>query len=284
MGYIDLHVHSDASDGTLSPHQVVLRAANLGLDAIALTDHDTVDGLPEAISTAAGLPIELIPGIEMSCVYHGTMIHILGLYLDLSCRTLSLGLAHIRHVRDERNRIMLDRFCQDGFVITREDLFAGNPDTVITRSHFARVLTEKGYTSTMKQAFDRYLKYGGRYCSPREETTPETALGLLKAAHAFPVIAHPLQYHLGYQQIEDMIENLKTMGLKGMEVYHSSHTAYESGKLKDMAKRQSLLPTGGSDFHGSNKPDIEIGRGRGKLRVSHLLLDDIKKSHQSFPF
>ena len=284
MGYIDLHVHSTASDGTLSPGDVVRYAASRQLDAIALTDHDTTDGLTEAIqllpaSKRRGICTELIPGIEMSCVYEGAEIHILGLYLDLDNQVLSNGLEDIRQVRTRRNLHMLERFQEDGFSITLEDLTEKNPNTVITRAHFARALVDKGYCSTMKQAFEKYLSYGHRYCQRKEEVKPERAMELLIHANAFPILAHPLQYHLGYQKTEELILFLKTLGLKGLEVYHSSNNAYESGRLKQIAKQYCLLPSGGSDFHGSNKPDIDLGTGRGGLSISHLLLNDIKEAH-----
>lgn len=278
MGFIDLHVHSNASDGTLTPTQVVEYALLKGLDAIALTDHDTVDGLEEAVLAAQGTSLELIPGIEMSCIYEGTEIHLLGLYIDRFSQALADGLLRIRSIRDLRNEEMLVQFQKDGFPLTWEDLRDGNPNAVITRAHFARALTARGCTKNIKQAFDRYLRYGGRYCCRREITTPEQVLSILTAAGAFPVIAHPIQYHMGYSRLDEMILRLKPLGLKGIEVYHSSHSQYESGKLKEMAKRHQLLPTGGSDFHGSNKPDIDIGTGRGGLRLSHLLLKPIKEA------
>lgn len=279
MGFIDLHVHSNASDGTMSPAEVVVYAASKKLDAIALTDHDTIDGIAKAALTASQYALELIPGIEMSCMYGGTEIHILGLYVDVDSPALTEGLASIRRIRDSRNQLMLSRFQEDGFAITREDLLGGHPDTVITRSHFAKVLTEKNYTATRQQAFDRYLQYGDRYCTRKEDTTPETAMGILRSAGAFPVLAHPLLYNLGYDQIEMLILELKELGLCGLEVYHSSNNQHQSGKLKQIAIRHHLLPTGGSDFHGANKPDIDIGSGRGGLRISHLLLNDIKEAH-----
>ena len=279
MGFIDLHVHSNASDGTMSPSEVVAYAISKGLDAIALTDHDTIDGIAEAEEAARGTALELVPGIEMSCMYETTEIHILGLFIEKINPALLHGLTDIRRIRTERNERMLRRFQEDGFAITMEDLTAGNPDTIITRAHFAKALTEKGYTSSRNQAFDKYLTYGGRYCVRREVTTPELVLKILTSSGAFPVIAHPMLYDMGYAQIEDMVARLKEMGLQGIEVYHSSHNQHESGKLREMARRQHLLPSGGSDFHGANKPDIDIGCGRGGLRLSHLLLNDIKEAH-----
>lgn len=277
MGLIDLHVHSNASDGTLSPSEVVTLAADTGLDAIALTDHDTIDGLKEARAAAAGLPIKIIPGIELSCVYEGTEIHILGLFVDTENEEFKKGTDELLRVREARNDEMIRRFCAAGIPITQEELTGGNPDTVITRAHFARVLVEKGIVPDLNRAFKNYLTYGGPYCVRKEAITPERAMKLLTACHAFPALAHPYQYKLGDKKTEALAVYLKELGLMGIEVYHSSNNAYESGKLRQMARRLDLLPTGGSDFHGLNKPDIRLGVGRGNLRVSSLLLDDIEE-------
>lgn len=279
MNYIDLHVHSNASDGTMAPEEVVAYAASKGLKALALTDHDTVDGIAKAKQAASINPIELIPGIELSCFYEDTEIHILGFFVDETSPVLLEGLKHLVHIRQVRNEGMLSRFKEDGFQITMEDLIHGNPDTVITRAHFARVLTEKGYASSMSRAFDRYLRYGGRYCSRKEVVTPAQAMRLLTRSGAWPCLAHPMQYHMGYRQLEELITQLKAMGLRGLEVYHSSQNPYQSSKLREIARRYDLLPSGGSDFHGMNKPDIDIGTGRGGLRISELLLQDIKEDH-----
>ncbi len=279
MNYVDLHVHSNASDGTLTPEEVAALAASRQLKAIALTDHDTIDGIARAKRAAVGHGLELIPGIELSCFYKDTEIHILGFFIDETSPVLLEGLKHLIHIRELRNEAMLKRFQEDGFQITMEDLMHGNPDTVITRAHFARVLTEKGYVTSMSKAFDRYLQYGGRYCSRKEVVTPAQAMELLTKAGAWPCLAHPMQYHLGYSQLEVLIQQLKDMGLKGLEVYHSSQNPYQSSKLRAIAKEYGLLPSGGSDFHGANKPDIQLGSGRGGLRISYSLLKDIKEDY-----
>lgn len=277
MPYIDLHVHSNASDGTFTPTQVVKAAIAAGLSAMALTDHDTVAGVSEAINASSGTSLELIPGTELSCVYQGTEIHILGLYINWQDPILCEALEQVQHVREKRNTEMLKRFQEAGFSITMEELCGGNPDTVITRAHFAKVLTQKGYAKDMSTAFKKYLQYGGPYCIRKEEMTPKRAMELLTHADAIPVLAHPMQYHLGYQQVAELLSYLKTMGLQGVEVYHPSSNQCQSDKLLNLANRLNLLPTGGSDFHGLNKPDIHIGTGRGNLRVSETLLRSLKK-------
>lgn len=280
MNFIDLHVHSNASDGTLSPASVVELAAQKGLSAIALTDHDTIEGIPEALEAAKSLPLEVIPGIELSCVYLGEEIHILGLYVDLADKNFITETDTLKDIRMKRNTEMIRRFQNAGIDITLSEVQAGNPDTVITRAHFARVLLEKGYVINMDQAFKKYLSYSGPYCPRKEKITPEHAMKILRDCNASPVLAHPYQYHLGDKKTEELVSYLKEMGLHGLEVYHSSNNQYESGKLKKLAKKYQLFPTGGSDFHGTNKPDIDLGSGRGGLRISALLLDDIKRIRQ----
>lgn len=277
MKYIDLHVHSNASDGTLPPGEVVHLAVQKGLAAIALTDHDTILGIPEAQKAAVGHPIEIIPGIELSCDYQGTEIHILGLYVDPYNPVFCNELKGLVSIREARNDEMISLFQENGICISRKELTLGNPDTVITRAHFAKVLVEKGYAPGMRQAFKKYLQYGSRFCPHKKPVTMNYAMGVLTACGAFPILAHPYQYKLGDAGIEKLVEELKEMGLQGIEVYHSSHNQYESGKLKTLAVKHLLLPTGGSDFHGANKPDIGIGTGRGGLKISYLLLEDIKK-------
>lgn len=282
MGYIDLHVHSNASDGTLSPAQVVELASQKGLDAIALTDHDTISGIKEAVQASGPAGIELVPGIEFSCVYQKTEIHILGLYINIDDPSFSARIQKLLDIRNQRNEEMIRRFQADGFSITLEDLQSGNPGTVITRAHFARTLVEKGYASSMDQAFKKYLEYGGKYCMRKEKISPEQAMEILTDNHAFPSLAHIMQYKLGWAENERLIAYLKDLGLQGLEVYHSSHNEGQIPRLQQLARDYGLLPTGGSDFHGSNKPDIQIGTGRGGLRLSHYLLEDIKNFRAAF--
>lgn len=278
MKLIDLHVHSTASDGSLTPTEVVNRAAGLGLTAMALTDHDTVSGIDEALKAAKDLDMEVIPGIEVSCIYKEKEIHILGLYIDHKKPELLSFLKEAYQKRYDRNMEMLAAFNKDGFEITVEDLHCGNPKTVITRAHFARALLKRGYVSSVDQAFRKYLNPDRPYYRSRELISPEEVLNALQTAGGFPVLAHPLQYKLGWAGTEELVSMLKEHGLCGLECFHSSNNQDESGKLRKLAKKYALAPTGGSDFHGAAKPDIEIGSGRGGLRVSALYLDDIKLS------
>ena len=277
MGFIDLHVHSNASDGTFSPSQVVELAKNAGLDAFALTDHDTTAGVPEALEKGRDLNIEVIPGIEVSSSFDGTEIHILGLFVNSDDPVLAAMLEKMRISRDRRNEKMLENLAADGISFTKEEICGDNPDTIITRAHIAHALVAKGICSGMDQAFKKYLQYGGRYCPQKEHLSPEEVVKTLISNGAFVALAHPFQYKFGDKKTEELIAHMADLGMKGLEVYHSSNNKLESMKLQEMAVRHHLLPTGGSDFHGGNKPDISIGTGRGGLRVSSLLLEDIKR-------
>ena len=277
MGFVDLHVHSNASDGTFSPSQVVELAKNAGLDAFALTDHDTTAGVPEALEKGRDLNIEVIPGIEVSSSFDGTEIHILGLFVNSDDPVLAAMLEKMRISRDRRNEKMLENLAADGISFTKEELCGDNPDTIIPRAHIAHALVAKGICSGMDQAFKKYLQYGGRYCPQKKHLSPEEVVKTLISNGAFVALAHPFQYKFGDKKTEELIAHMADLGMKGLEVYHSSNNKLESMKLQEMAVRHHLLPTGGSDFHGGNKPDISIGTGRGGLRVSSLLLEDIKR-------
>jgi len=276
---IDLHVHSTASDGSLTPRELVYYAAEKQLSAIALTDHDTVSGLAEAIAASHHAGIELIPGVEMSCVWEGTEIHILGYFVDTGSPALQDGLSWFRRMRDERNETILDNLAEDGILLTEEELRAGDPDTVITRAHFARLLMEKGYVRDRKEAFAGYLAYGGKYVPTKDELTPERVMQMFYDGRIWPSLAHPVQYHLDEDSLVQLIAELKAMGLRGIEAWHSSQSWQDTARLQTIARLSGLIPTGGSDFHGSSKPDVEIGTGRGNLKIQERVLDAIKEDY-----
>ena len=276
MKFIDLHVHSTASDGSFSPAEVAAAAEEKGLSAIALTDHDTTDGVDEALAAAENMEVEVIPGIEISCVYEGKEIHILGLCLDHKYKELLDFLKTTRQKRDSRNTEMLRAFQDGGFPLTWDDLLDGVPGTVVTRAHFARALLKKGCVSSVDQAFKKYLSPGCPYYRKKEDVTPKQAMEILRTARAFPALAHPCQYKFGWEKTEELIVYLKSLGMLGLECFHSSNNQAESARLRALADRHGLCVTGGSDFHGAAKPDISIGTGRGNLRVPAFYLDAIR--------
>ncbi len=279
MKLIDMHVHTTASDGSFTPSEVCRLAVEKGLAAIAITDHDTVDGIAEAftyVKENASL-LEVIPGIELSSIYNGTEIHILGFYMDYTNPELNKRLDEVKLARLNRNLAMCSLFQKDGIDMTMEKLQAGHPDTVITRAHFARVLMEEGICKTKDQAFQKYLNPNCKYYIPVPDMSSEEAIELISTYGKASFIAHPLLYHMSDSIIEEMIAYFATKGLTGVEIYHSTTNSYDSSKLRSIAAKYNLLTSGGSDFHGIIKPDISIGSGRGDLRVTLQHLTNLKE-------
>ena len=255
---VDLHVHSTESDGTFTPTELVTEAKRTGLSAFALTDHDTCSGVSKAMPCATSAGIELIPGIELSTDYHGKEVHIVGLYIDIENEQLLKKTTEYRKCRSERNALMVEALQKEGLSITMEELVAENPDCVITRANIARFLYEHGQIKSVREAFDRYI---GDHC--------KCYVGRLKVASTDAV-------RLSNTNLQKMIDELKPAGLDGLEAIYSTYTTGEEQQMKRLARENGLLISGGSDFHGSNKPDIALGRGRGHLYIPYSVLETIK--------
>lgn len=290
MRYIDMHIHTTASDGSCTPEEVCQKVIEKGLAAFAITDHDTVDGIVPAIKymqkihmphdNSAGDEIsapDLIPGIELSAMYRGREIHILGYYIDYTNPGFLDILDKIKNDRIKRNMAMCELFQREGIDMTMEKLAHGNPGSVITRAHFARVLLEDGVVKNKDQAFKKYLGEGCRCYIKKEEIPCEYAMEALNKYSKGAFLAHPMLYKYGYREITELIEYLIPLGLKGIEAYHPSNNGY-GGRLREIAADHDLLVSGGSDFHGYIKPDIDIGSGRGSLRITESVYQNIKKS------
>ena len=281
MKYIDLHVHSSVSDGTLSPTELVTEAVNCNLAAFALTDHDTTDGVAEAmeaakISTEAGQAIEVIPGVEISAEYKTQDIHILGLLIDPNAEPLHTALKQAVLAREKRNEQMAKNLANGGLDIDIQRLRAAyEPDTVLTRAHFAKYLYETKQIASIEEAFKRYLNPDGPFYVPRKYISPKDAITLIRKAGGVPVLAHPLIYHLPEQELDALIKQLKEQGLGGLEVFYSANTGFDEGIIRRYANRYDLLMTGGSDFHGNNKPQIALGSGRGNLKIPYSVLEHL---------
>lgn len=279
---IDLHVHSNISDGTLSPTKVIDLAVDAGLKAMALTDHDTIGGIAEAMERAIyyknnGVDFTLIPGVELSVGYNKRDIHILGLYIDSENQNLRNLLKQMVAEREERNLKMVQNFQNDGIQITIGELKEESKDAVITRAHFAKILVRKRYVKTAKEAFDRYLNEDSKYYVNRKFITPEQAIKAILEADGIPVLAHPMLYHLPEEELDQLIERLTKHGLKGIETIYSTYSPKEEETVRQLASNHHLLMTGGSDFHGEVKPDISIGTGRGNLVIPDELLDGLNQ-------
>lgn len=278
---IDLHVHSTESDGTFTPEEVVALAKESHLSAIALTDHDTVSGVEKAQKAAKQLEIELIPGVELSTEYQVSEketkeIHIVGLFIDTKNEELLQKTAEFRDCRDRRNEIMVKRLQQEGFPITMEELTAENPDSVITRANIARFLYNHGCIKSIKEAFDRYIGDGCPCYVGRFKISPAQAAELIGRAGGISVLAHPLLYHLAPADLNRLICELKAAGLAAIEAVYSTYSTADEQLVKKMAIENNLLISGGSDFHGTNKPDIRLGVGKGHMYLPYSVLDSLK--------
>ncbi len=299
---IDLHNHSTKSDGTLTPSELVIHAMEKGLSAFALTDHDTTDGLTEALAYAESLrngtvpfpstavPIEgstvpavpeIIPGIEFSTEYMGRDVHVVGLDFDINDTAFNGKLSEFINSRDGRNEKMAQKLASLGIGISYGGMLEMFPDCVLTRAHFARYLLEYGYVKSTKEAFDRYLSPGCPGYVPREKVTPIQAVELTIAAGGIPVLAHPLIYNFSKSELETLILEMKEAGLIGIEAIYCTHSQADERYVRELASAHNLAISGGSDFHGDNKPDLDMGTGYGKLYIPNDVWDNLKAARKS---
>ena len=273
---IDLHTHTTESDGSFTPEELILEAKKKGLSAIAITDHDTFAGIKKAMPMAIEQGIELIPGIEFSTDYNGKEVHIVGLYIDITHPHLNAKLKEFRECRDNRNALIVENLQKEGFDITIEALKAENPDCVITRANIARFLYEHGMIPSIQTAFEKYI---GDHCKcfvNRFKVTPMEAVQLIKETGGVAILAHPLLYHMSTPVLQKMVDELKDAGLDGIEAIYCTYSVGEERDMKDFARKNGLLISGGSDFHGSTKPKLELATGYGKLYIPYSILENIK--------
>ena len=280
MNTIDLHVHSSCSDGTLTPTELVQRALDTGLLAFALTDHDTVSGLSEAFQAAKGTGLEVVAGIELSAEYHGKDIHIVGLDLDWQDPFFLQEINAFRNSRNIRNEEMIDKLAASGIDISHEKMLASFGDAVWTRAHFARFLLENGYVSDMQEAFRRYIGDTAPCYVPRRKVTPQQAIHLILRARGIPILAHPMQYRFSAEELEAFVREMKAEGLIGIEAIYSTHRIADESLIRRIARSLGLAISGGSDFHGSNKPDIALGKGKGNLKIPYSVLKQLREYKQ----
>lgn len=276
MKTIDLHTHTTASDGTLTPSELVAYAAEKGLCAVAVTDHDTTEGIAEALSAADGRELNVIPGIEISSMYDRLEIHIVGLFIDPENTSLLEWLTALRQSREERNKKMLTVLSDMGIEISYDELSEFAAGSIITRAHFAGIMLKKGYITSINEAFDRLI---GDRCPayiPRELPDYKTSINMIRSAGGIAVLAHPLLYKINTKGLEDMVSELAAASLTGIEAYYSTHSPSDTKYIKRLAQQNRLLLSGGSDFHGSNKKNLDLGTGYGTLAVPADLIDTLK--------
>ena len=290
MSPIDLHTHSTKSDGTFSPEELIRYAQAKGLSAIALTDHDTADGIEEALKTAQILREEaqvpsgssspavpdVIPGVELSTQYRGRDIHVVGLFIDWRNSGFNTRLREFADARIYRNQKMCRLLTEGGYPVNYEELLSFFPDTVVTRAHFAQYMLEKGFISSIDEAFRKLIGDDCPFFVPREKISPQDGVSFLLQYGAVPVLAHPLQYKMSDDQLCELLASLCGYGLSGIEVYYSGYKPADTAYLSRLAERFGLLPSGGSDFHGSRKKGLDLGTGYGHLYVPNTLLPPLR--------
>ncbi|MDP9175244.1 MAG: PHP domain-containing protein [Planctomycetota bacterium] len=274
--FVDLHCHSTASDGTLSPTDLLRLAHDRGLSGLALTDHDTIAGIAEAQAEAQRLHIDFLPGIEISAEFpHPGTMHLLGYGIDPNSAVLGDLTKKLLEGRDDRNPRIIAKLQKLGVSITMEEVDAQAGGNVVGRPHIAAILLKKGYVSSIKQAFDKYLAPGGLAYFDKERLSPKRAVEKINLSGGIAVLAHPVQLRTENDaQLQQIVKGLVDLGLRGLEVLHSDHDEKLAHKFQAMADDLGLLKTGGSDFHGSNKKDIDLGLANGR-RIPRKWFDDL---------
>ena len=278
MSRIDLHLHTTHSDGSFSPTAVLEFAKAAGVTALAITDHDIVAAIPEALEVGSRLEIEIVPGVEISSRYGESELHILGYCIDWRQQQLNERLKVLRESRHQRNPQIVNKLNELGVDITYEEVQALAGTESVGRPHIARVLMDKKFVTSAKEAFDRYLAQGRPAFVPRQLPEPAEAVTWIREAGGIAVLAHPTWVKESSDGLSLLVERLKAAGLGGVEVHYSTHNARQTGEYLSLAKQFDLLVTGGSDFHGLTKPDIHVGTGRGDLKVPSALLDPLKSA------
>ena len=277
MDYVDLHLHTTASDGVMSPSEVVRYAKSKGLKAIAITDHDTIEGLEEGLSEGKRIGFEVISGIEISAEHSPGSMHLLGYLFDIHHPLLKDRLAYLQKARAERNPQIVEKLNRLGIGISYEEVVKVSGGGQVGRPHFAQVLLDKGYVRSFPEAFDRYLKKGALAYVEKLRFSPREALHFIKEAGGVAVLAHPRTLGLnGYSELEGLLIQLVKDGLGGLEVYYSEHSALEVSQYKTLAERYGLVITGGTDYHGLEGNGLDIGVGRGEMRLPYTMVEALE--------
>jgi predicted metal-dependent phosphoesterase TrpH len=277
MGYVDLHLHTTASDGVMSPSEIVRYAKAKGLQAIAITDHDTIDGLEEGLLEGNRIGFEVIPGIEVSAEHSPGSMHLLGYFFDIHHPLLNERLRFLQKARAERNPKIVGKLNHLGIDVTYEEVVKVSGGGQVGRPHFAQLLFEKGYVNSIQEAFERFLKKGASAYVDKFRFTAKEAIHFINEANGLAVIAHPNTLGMkGVSELENLLLRLIGDGLKGIEVYYPEHSSLEVAQYKVLAERYGLLMTGGTDYHGIEKNELDIGVGRGGMKLPYHIVEALK--------
>jgi len=274
---VDLHLHSTFSDGSYTPEELVDCAEDIGLTAIALTDHDTTKGFERFSEAGQDCAVETIPGVEISADYHYGTMHILGYYIDVKNTDLCTHLDWIRDGRDARNQEILLKLIELGVHITWNEVLQHAGEDIVGRPHFAKLLVEKGYVDDGQEAFSRYLAKGKPAYVNRRRLAPEACIELIRNAGGIPVLAHPITLNMKPAAFRRLVRQLAEVGLKGVEVIYPAHSKELQKIYMKMIEKFNLIATGGSDFHGKMSPGISMGTGRGDMEVPDSVLEALHR-------
>ncbi len=272
---IDLHAHTTASDGSMRPAELVRQAKEAGLCAIAVTDHDTVSGVEEAQEEGRRIGVEVIAGVEIGVEFLPEM-HMLGYFFNDSYKNIGAVLSELINNREMRNPKIIAKLNELGFDISNDEVVSASEGDVIGRPHIAKVMVDKGYVKTINEAFDKYLASGRPAYFKKDRLSPYQGIQEILKAGGIPVLAHPMHLDLGLAQLDELLFRMASVGLKGVEVYYVDHPYNFKEQVKYLAKKHKLIATGGSDFHGSFKPEIKLGKGYGKLKIPYSILEELK--------
>lgn len=273
---VDLHTHSTYSDGSDTPAELIAKAKGANLDAVALTDHDNLDGIPEAIEAADRHGIELIPGTELSCEWDKGGFHMVVLWLEPGSGPLQDRLAELQAGRANRNRDMVEKLAGLGIDITYDEVMEEAGGTGVGRPHMAAILVRKRVVESMSEAFDLYLAQGRPGYVGRIRLTPETAISLARESGAVPIIAHPHTLGVFRAELDAELNRLAGLGLVGLEAYYPEYEPDTRFELVERARLAGLVPSGGSDYHGSYKQGLKLGNGYGDLAVDRTVLEELR--------
>jgi len=273
---IDLHCHTLHSDGTDTSEGLALLGDEARLTALCLTDHDTLGGIPAFLAMQDRVKVRLLVGTELSCMFLGQSLHVLGLLVNPEDATFQARLVELRSRREDRNDRMLLRLAELGYPLTREEVQAQADSPLISRVHFAHALAKRGYVRRPTEAFDRLIGDDCPGFVPRQELTPYEAARWIREAGGVPVVAHPGRFAGGGFRWEDAMGDLQREGLEGLEAFYGEYRASEQKYFTLLAARLGMVATGGSDYHGGNKPGLRLGRGRGGLQVPDELLEKLE--------
>ncbi len=280
--YVDLHIHSTASDGSLSPVEILETAKKVGLRAIAITDHDTLEGSVEALRHHHSYGVEVLPGIEISVSVDSGTMHILGYLIRLDDAPLRQTLKVVQEARAHRNVEIVKRLQGLGVGINHDEVLEVSGGGQIGRPHIAQVLVQKGAVQNIDQAFNKFLKRGRPTYVERYRLLPVEAIQAILRAGGVPVLAHPFTLNAKTEgDLDRILTELQQAGLKGVEVYYPGHGLELTARYERLAQRHGLLITGGTDFHGTVTPGVHIGVGRGDLRVPYRLVEELKRCSTS---